>query len=61
MSIKLLVESVEQARANNTETATAVMGKLNDLVAQIERMKAQLADEFAERDRDLVRLIEGAA
>ena len=61
MSIKLLVEGIEQARANNTNTATAVLGKLNDMIQQIEHMKTAVADEFAERDRGLLRLMEGAA
>lgn len=61
MSIKALVESIEQARANNTNTATAVIAKLNDTIQQIEHMKTAIAEEFAERDRDLVRLMEGAA
>lgn len=61
MSIKALIESIEQARVNNTNTATAVLGKLNDMITQIEHMKTSIADEFAERDRDLVRLMEGAA
>lgn len=61
MSIKTLIESIEQARVNNTNTATAVLAKLNDIVAQIEHTKTAVADEFAERDRDLVRLMEGSA
>ena len=31
------------------------------MIQQIEHMKTSIADEFAERDRDLVRLMEGAA
>lgn len=61
MSIKALIESIEQARANNTSTATAVLGKLNEMIQQIEHTKVAVADEFAERDRDLIRLMEGAA
>ena len=61
MSIKAVIESIEQARANNTNTATAVLGKLNDMIQQIEHTKSAVADEFTERDRDLVRLMEGAA
>ena len=61
MSIKAVIESIEQARANNTNTATAVLGKLNDMIQQIEHTKVAVADEFAERGRDLVRLMEGAA
>jgi hypothetical protein len=61
MSIKALIESIEQARTNNTNTATAVLGKLNEMIQQIEHMKVSIADEFAERDRDLIRLMEGAA
>ena len=61
MSIKNLIESIEQARVNNTNTATAVLAKLNDLIQQIEHTKITVGEEFVERDRDLVRLMEGAA
>jgi hypothetical protein len=61
VSIKALIESIEQARINNTNTATAVLGKLNEMIQQIEHTKTAVADEFAERDRDLIRLMEGAA
>ena len=55
MSIKAVIESIEQARANNTNTATAVLGKLNDIITQIEHTKVAVADEFAERDRRDIR------
>lgn len=61
MSIKALVESIETARMNNKNTATVVLAKLNEMIQQIEHMKTAVADEFAERDRDLIRLMEGAA
>lgn len=61
MSIKALVEGIEQARVNNRELGVSVAGKLNDLMRQIEDTKAAFAAEIEERDRDLVRLMEGAA
>lgn len=61
MSIKALVESIEMARANNREFGTAVERKLNDVIAQLENLKREFAAEIEERDRDQVRLMEGAA
>ena len=61
MSVKLLIESIEQARVNNGSCGATLEGKLNDLLRQIEDTKRAVAAEFEERDRDLVRLMEGAA
>lgn len=61
MSIRALVESIEMARANNKNLGTSVEAKFNDLLAQIEETKRAFAAEIEERDRDLVRLMEGAA
>tara|TARA_R110000868_G_scaffold404384_1_gene682490 strand:- start:4428 stop:4634 length:207 start_codon:yes stop_codon:yes gene_type:complete len=68
MSIKLIVESIETARVNNGNSAAAVEGKLNELIREkndeirkLEDMKRAISTEFEERDRDLVRLMEGAA
>ena len=61
MSIKTLVEAIETARVNNRNLGTSVEGRFNELLAQIEDTKRAFAAEIEERDRDLVRLIEGAA
>ena len=61
MSIKALVESIEQARVNNRELGVALEGKINHTIAQMEDMKRAFAAEIDERDRDLIRLMEGAA
>ena len=68
MSIKLIVESIETARVNNGNSAAAVEGKLNELIREkndeirkLEDMKRAISAEFEERDRDLIRLMEGAA
>ena len=61
MSIKALIESIEQARVNNANLGASVEGKLNDLLKQIEDTTRAISTEIEERDRDLVRLMEGAA
>lgn len=61
MSIKAVVEGIEQARINNRELGVSVERKLNELIAQIEDVKRAFAAEIEERDRDHVRLMEGAA
>ena len=61
MSIKALVESIEMARQNNRSLGTSVESRLNELLGQIEETKRAFAAEIEERDRDLVRLMEGAA
>jgi len=61
VSVKAIVEGIEQARVNNRSFGASVEGKLNDLIAQIEDMKRAIAAEIEERDRDYVRLMEGAA
>ena len=61
MSIKALVEGIETARSNNTALGVSVERKLNDMIAVIEETKRAFAAEIEERDRDLVRLMEGAA
>jgi hypothetical protein len=61
MSIKALVESIETARINNQNLGVSMEGKLNELLRQIEDTKRAFSAEFAERDRDLIRLMEGAA
>lgn len=61
MSIKALVESIETARINNRDLGVSVEAKFNDLIRQIEDTKRAFAVEIEERDRDLIRLMEGAA
>lgn len=61
MSIKALVEAIETARVNNRNLGTSVEAKFNDMIAQVEDTKRAFAAEIEERDRDLVRLMEGAA
>jgi len=61
MSVKAIVEGIETARINNRDLGVSVEGKLNDLIRQIEDTKRAFAAEIEERDRDLVRLMEGAA
>ena len=61
MSIKTLVEAIETARVNNKNLGTSVEARFNELLQQLEDTKRAFAAEIEERDRDLVRLIEGAA
>lgn len=61
MSIRALVDSIETARKNNVNHGASVEGRLNALIAEIEQVKRDFAAEIEERDRDLVRLMEGAA
>lgn len=61
MSIKALVDSIEAARKNNRNLGASVEGRLNAVIAEIEQMKHDFSAEIEERDRDLVRLMEGAA
>lgn len=68
MSIKALVESIETARTNNQNLGTLLGGTLAHLSAElvrlsteIEKTKQTFAAEIEERDRDLIRLMEGAA
>lgn len=68
MSIKALVESIETARVNNQNlgallggTLAKLSGDLIALAAEIEKTKQTFTAEIEERDRDLIRLMEGAA
>ena len=61
MSVKAIVEGIEQARINNKNLGVTFEGKLNALLREIEDVKVAIATEIEERDRDLVRLMEGSA
>ena len=61
MSIKALAEGIETARKNNRHLGAMIEGRFNALIAEIEDTKLAVAAEIEERDRDLVRLMEGAA
>lgn len=60
-NVKLLDNGIETARINNRDLGASVEAKLNDLIRQIEDTKHAFAVEIEERDRDLIRLREGAA
>ena len=71
MSIKLLVDAIEMARTNNTNCSTSVEGRLNALIGDVmaaqgnltqslEDLKKFMRQEFAARDDDYVRLMDGA-
>jgi len=61
MSVKAIVEGIEMARINNRNLGTSFEGKINEMIAQLEEMKRAIAAEIEERDRDHVRLMDGAA
>ena len=54
MSIKLIVEAIEQARINNTNLSTSVEGKLNTLIGNVVDAKGQ----FDQAATDLVTALE---
>lgn len=61
MSVKAIVEGIEMARVNNRKLGATFEGRINDMIAQLEEMKRAIAEEIEERDRDHIRLIDGAA
>ena len=57
MSIMTVVKAIDEARARNHELSKKFSERCDDLIGQIEKMKAGFLAEIAARDADLVAMV----
>jgi hypothetical protein len=61
MSLLNIVSRIEEERHLNRTLLSSLLEKLDADIARIEEQKANLVEEFQERDASLARLIDGEA